>query len=315
LGSASFYQYGDPATPRIQDQDANFDNFDPVSTLNNLKTKNNLAQTSGTNTDCNYKKSIQTMVLEMGGEARVFDIDNYAVTIPLWFQSVIRYYELQNCKPDVCYNYQCHDATGCSKSLLCGPGCNQCMIGATCYEEGTMNPGGGCEACQPTQSNTSWTPCNDQDACTVNKCTGGKCDFSEPVCPSLPCGKCKIGGTCYVAGAPNPSNVRERCDPASSLTAWTPFNISTCVTLQTCNTPTPKVRVPFFSTFFKSIRATCACLLTSLLFVPLTPKKTNKQDCGQIPDGCGNVLNCGSCNGLPGLQCNSAFQCECVPTT
>ncbi len=91
----------------------------------------------------------------------------------------------------------------------------------------------GCKPAVPCSPNDS--PCTDDgNPCTTDICKSGSCQHNllaegvgcgnGKVCSAA--GKCSaacgIGGKLYAAGATNPANACETCDPAKSPSAWTP---------------------------------------------------------------------------------------------
>ncbi|MSP92189.1 MAG: hypothetical protein EXR79_10375 [Myxococcales bacterium] len=56
--------------------------------------------------------------------------------------------------------------------------------------------------------------CADGLACTADACVAGVCQWT------LVAGHCFVGGTCAVAGAANPAQACQRCDPVANAKAW-----------------------------------------------------------------------------------------------
>lgn len=90
----------------------------------------------------------------------------------------------------------------------------------------------GCKPAEPCSPDDS--PCTDDgNLCTTDICKGGLCQHTllaegvgcgnGKVCSAT--GKCSdacgIGGQLYAAGATNPTNACEKCDPTNSPSAWT----------------------------------------------------------------------------------------------
>ena len=69
------------------------------------------------------------------------------------------------------------------------PNAGTCVIGATSWPEGTVNPANACQACITAESQSAWssrsdgTLCSDGKNCTDNdQCTGGTCGGTTKVC-------------------------------------------------------------------------------------------------------------------------------------
>ncbi|HEU4533060.1 MAG TPA: hypothetical protein VFS00_03045, partial [Polyangiaceae bacterium] len=72
-------------------------------------------------------------------------------------------------------------------------------------------PANACQQCDPARSTLSWSPLADGTACGAGQlCAAGACGA-----------RCLVDGQLYAAGAANPANACERCDPAASTAAWT----------------------------------------------------------------------------------------------
>ena len=150
--------------------------------------------------------------------------------------------------------YTCNDGLACTVDSCNGDGTctfttlpEDCVINGACYVAGATNPSNQCQQCTPSSSQTAWRPktngtsCNDGNACTRSDiCTAGFCGGTAYTCDDgLGCtvdtcngdgtcthtptdGSCVIDGTCYVAGATNPTNPCQQCAPSSSQTNWSP---------------------------------------------------------------------------------------------
>lgn len=100
------------------------------------------------------------------------------------------------------------DGALCAGGGHCAAGaCIQgCQVGGVSYAANTVDPENPCQYCLPAVSTFSWsvaadgTGCGDVQACLSGVCTGGSC---------------LIGDVTYAAGAANPSNPCQRCDPAT----------------------------------------------------------------------------------------------------
>jgi formylglycine-generating enzyme required for sulfatase activity len=104
------------------------------------------------------------------------------------------------------------DGTSCGLGLVCKSGqCgSQCDINGTVYQSGTVNPGNACETCAPASSNTQWSNVTDGTACGSGVvCHGGNCVTG-----------CEIGGVFSSAGALDPNNPCQSCQPGTNTTGW-----------------------------------------------------------------------------------------------
>ena len=144
----------------------------------------------------------------------------------------------------------CNDSVACTKNDHCDGkgGCGGTLYSCTpsqCQTTATCDGKGGCIA----SSKAKGTACDDGNLCTWNDacdgagscagkvytCTPKWCQ-ANPVCDgkggctyTLKAGYCLIGGSCYQAGFINPANACQKCDTASSTTAWTSFLGQGCV--------------------------------------------------------------------------------------
>lgn len=122
-----------------------------------------------------------------------------------------------------------------------------CVIDGMCRGIGADQPGNACSSCNPAVSTSQWTPkilgtpCDDGQFCTqIDTCNGaGACGGTTRTCSDgLACTAdscnenmdscvnavgdgCVINGTCRAAGATNPLNPCQVCNPNVSTTAWT----------------------------------------------------------------------------------------------
>jgi hypothetical protein len=155
--------------------------------------------------------------------------------------------ECQSCQPSVSAASWSNlpDGTTCStgtcSSGSCGgstdpcnpPGADQCFIDGECYAAGESNPDNGCQACDPSISQTSWGfsrtgMCDPGVVCaSTGTCFLGYCYAS------VDAGSCYIAGSCYGDGERNPDNACEYCDAASSQHSWT-ADAGTCHILGQC---------------------------------------------------------------------------------
>ncbi len=104
------------------------------------------------------------------------------------------------------------DGADCGNGDVCtGGACKQgCYIDGQFHADGA-NPGNSCQVCDSSKSLNSWS--NGPDGTT---CGGGL------ICQSGSCASaCDIGGQLYSAGAANPNNACQTCQPATSTSGWT----------------------------------------------------------------------------------------------
>ena len=158
-----------------------------------------------------------------------------------------------------CTDDVCNPADGtCSNPVITG----FCLIGATCYADGTANPANPCQECQNSGSPTGWSnntdPCDDGIYCTGNdRCADGACQGTTGVvcddgldCTTDTCnetgqscgysvdpGYCLIGNACIAEGTANPANPCQECMSASSQTDWSNDDSNTCDDGNTCTDP------------------------------------------------------------------------------
>ncbi len=143
---------------------------------------------------------------------------------------------------------------------------DRCAIDGMCIPRGELNPANPCEACNPDVSGSSWSPvsagteCSDGVFCTADdacdgagvcrgtprdcgdgvSCTVDVCDEGAGRCEnSLSDDACQIDGMCVAAGARNPLNPCELCDPILSQSAWSPVPAgASCSDGSFCNVQT-----------------------------------------------------------------------------
>ena len=102
------------------------------------------------------------------------------------------------------------DGAACGAGQVCGGGvcASQCFIDGALVGDGVLH--GACEQCAPAQSTTHWSPRADGTACGAGQiCAAGACT-----------GSCFIAQQLVDAGALNPQNACEQCEPASDTTGW-----------------------------------------------------------------------------------------------
>lgn len=139
----------------------------------------------------------------------------------------------------------CSAATNeCGASALCDvltdtcvDTCEGCQVDGVCVPSGTEAPGNPCLICNPLLATTALSPqngapCDDGAFCTVtDQCQGGQCSSaSARACGAgracneaaneCQCPGCAVSGSCFSAGAANPSNPCQVCDPARSASTF-----------------------------------------------------------------------------------------------
>jgi hypothetical protein len=158
-----------------------------------------------------------------------------------------------------CTDDLCNTADGtCSNPVITG----FCLIGATCWPEGALNPANACQKCQHASLPTDWTnhtdPCDDgvyctgDDRCSLGACSGtagltcsdsldcttDSCDEGAQSCGhAVIAGFCSIGGACFSDTAPNPGNPCQVCDSSADQTDWSPDDSAACDDGNDCTDP------------------------------------------------------------------------------
>ena len=97
-----------------------------------------------------------------------------------------------------------------------------CVIDAACQKTDDKSPSG-CTSCQPTVSNTTWSPlqkgvvcADDKLPCTVDECDGkGTCNHAKLVAET-----CLVQGVCLAKGKKSNAGCLV-CAPSVKTTAWT----------------------------------------------------------------------------------------------
>lgn len=131
--------------------------------------------------------------------------------------------DLYSCTTDKC------DGAGSCKHTLAA---NNCVVGATCYSEGTKNPLNSCQSCQSAVSTTAWSNLSSGASCTSDSlfCTSDVCNGAGTCTHALTSGNCLIAGACYAEGTANPSNACQSCQSTTSSSAWTNSSNTTACT-------------------------------------------------------------------------------------
>ena len=173
------------------------------------------------------------------------------------------------CKGEV---FVCDDGDPCTDDTCVAEACtfplaaDKCSIAEACVGAGELNPDNDCQACNPSKEQSDWSnrdpgePCDDGEACTwKDSCQFGACKGTESPCgDALTCtldlcdskggctyelqdGACKIDGVCIAAGAANPENPCQWCQPAMNPEAWSDQPVGTpcvddlfCTVSETC---------------------------------------------------------------------------------
>lgn len=137
-----------------------------------------------------------------------------------------------------------------------------CAIGGLCYGDGDLNASNACERCDPATSASAWSPvsdgdpcddaryCTAGDACSAGLCVGSAspcsdglgctddvCDEALDACNHVVAAGCVIEGACVSAGAVNPLDACEVCDPLLPLQWSVAMGCAGCNTELDCVTP------------------------------------------------------------------------------
>jgi hypothetical protein len=124
------------------------------------------------------------------------------------------------CTPGAC----CNGAGECSAEA-CAP---HCEIDGEDYAADTINPEHDCQVCDPDRSTTAWSPVDGDTACggvPGRVCCNGECCSPTECCiPTGACEECgahcRIGGEDIDAGAVNPEDACQVCDPEREVLGW-----------------------------------------------------------------------------------------------
>ncbi|MGC4119562.1 MAG: hypothetical protein QM765_34325 [Myxococcales bacterium] len=103
-----------------------------------------------------------------------------------------------------------------------------CYVGGAYRAAGDKNASNACESCAPATSTSAWTVAAEGD---TSSCGGAQ------VCHQGACASgCYIGSQYRAAGTAQPGNLCLSCQPAVSLTAWSPASeFASCGTGQICH--------------------------------------------------------------------------------
>jgi len=116
-----------------------------------------------------------------------------------------------------CTEESCDVITG---NCVVTPMPNYCAIEGQCHSNDVLNSANECEICDVDRINIAWSAVADGTACGLaTACVSGQCEGGR--CILMPTSEtCVINGQCVAAGAINPDNQCERCNPSASNTAW-----------------------------------------------------------------------------------------------
>ncbi len=106
----------------------------------------------------------------------------------------------------------------CTAGQICNAGVCQtgCYVGGNVLAAGALQPGNSCEACEPTQSCSAWTPK------TGLPPAGGTCG-ADQVCDNGACASgCFIDGYYRGPGSVDPNHTCRSCDQSWSTQVWAP---------------------------------------------------------------------------------------------
>jgi hypothetical protein len=135
--------------------------------------------------------------------------------------------------PECTTDQDCDDGIACTEDLCTAGKCSHtvlagwCLIGSTCFADGTLNPNNVCRRCVAATAAKAWTDepdgklCDDAVSCTQSDaCFHGYClGLVDP-------GTCVVGPpgsqTCHVAGDADPNDACAVCAPDFYAHAWTP---------------------------------------------------------------------------------------------
>jgi hypothetical protein len=141
---------------------------------------------------------------------------------------------------------ECGENASCNVSTgTCDTTCDGCLVAGICVPSGIEAPGNPCLVCNPLVSTTTLSPqdgvmCDDGAFCTVgDQCQSGQCvSSSMRACAAgracnetaneCQCQGCAVGGSCFPAGAANPFNPCQVCDPARSASAFSANTGASC---------------------------------------------------------------------------------------
>jgi cysteine-rich repeat protein len=116
---------------------------------------------------------------------------------------------------------QCDPGTQ-TAGTCCDASCHLLPAGTTCRSAtGACDAAGVCDgsspACPADASLPDGTPCGSGAVgCSTGACQGGTCQVQQE--PG-----CSIAGSCVPAGAADPSDACQHCDPSESTSAWSPI--------------------------------------------------------------------------------------------
>ncbi len=124
----------------------------------------------------------------------------------------------------------CNDGLACTTDVCAGGGCTAsinpgfCVIGGTCYANGSPNPMNPCQVCNSALNNSIWSNATAGTVCVAASCSGGVLTLADV---------CNGAGTCVDSGSIN-------CAPYTCNGGGTACNTScssdaNCVASAYCN--------------------------------------------------------------------------------
>ena len=127
------------------------------------------------------------------------------------------------------------DGNPCTLDQCQGKACQHpdAPAGSACQDDGNPCSDDQCSggACQHPPAKLGTACPDDGDSCTADLCDGaGGCSHG------IGAGLCKIAGKCALAGAVNPANPCQVCDPKTSTTAWVTKDGLVCSDGNPCTT-------------------------------------------------------------------------------
>ena len=135
------------------------------------------------------------------------------------------------------------DGTSCAAQQICAAGqcASQCFIDGVLRTAMAVNPDDGCKACDPAVSTTSWSTRADGTTCAANEvCVAGVCQA-----------KCFIDGASLAAGALDPTNPCQQCNPMVSTSVWSARSDgASCASGKVCTGGTCEARCFVGGTFY-----------------------------------------------------------------
>ncbi|MBM4346088.1 MAG: hypothetical protein FJ100_22170, partial [Deltaproteobacteria bacterium] len=125
-----------------------------------------------------------------------------------------------------CTSGQCDAAGKCNVPLVPLVDKDQCLIAGACHATSASDPASGddakCRLCNPTQSQTAWSPRPAGSPCPDDKfgCTPDVCDAKGACTHAIPADNCAFDGQCWKKGTLKEKEECVGCNPAVSQTGW-----------------------------------------------------------------------------------------------